>query len=149
MEEVITEVSDKILERLKEQIEEDVFTTPNEWYENTGEFEQAWQWGDVKANVLTISRELAYDPSSMQWNRHKWQHGNRVQSSVESLADILNLAYNNYTAGYTSSLMFGNRHFSHFRRPYFKNFITNMFDNGEIRDMLTNAFSKHGVILVS
>ncbi len=193
-EEAIEAVSEKISTKLQDQIKSDVFTTPNEWYERTGEFEKSFKWGDIKTIITymkdyidipiyfqpyfpkpeetafslgrqlkiitvregvfkwgdikkivsSITKELSYDPSDMSWNPKKWQHGNPNQSAINELADILNLAFNNYTEGYTSDLMFGNRHFSHRRKPYWENFIKRLFDQGELEKMFTEELSKRG-----
>ncbi len=148
MEEIIEIVSDKISKKLQDQIKSDVFTTPNDWYERTGQFEKSWSWGDVKKTITSLTKEFAYDPSVMSWNPNKWQHGNPKQSAVDNLADILNLAFNNYSDGYTSDLKFGGRHFSHLRKPYWENFIKELFDKEGLEKMFTEEFSKRGIIKV-
>jgi hypothetical protein len=148
IEKVFEIVSEKISQRLKAQIYKDVFTEKNTWYERTGDFERSWKWGSVKKSLLTITKELGYDPSDMNWNPKRWEHGNPGRSSVDNLADILNLAFNDYRAGYTSGLMFGNRHFSHFRRPYWENLIESLFDRGELERMFTQEFARYGIVKV-
>jgi len=145
--EVFNTVSDKILEKLKTQIRKDVFTEPNTWYQRTGEFEEAWSWGEIKKSINSITREMSYDAKNMKHDG-KWVHGNPGRSSVENLADILNLAFNNYTEGYTSDLLFGKKHFSHLRRPYWENFIKLLFDQNELEKMLIEEFSKYGIIKI-
>lgn len=149
MEKLVGEALDKatvrILENLKLQIKKDVFTTKNDWYERTGQFEEAWEWTKIKSIGKTIVTEMFYNSSKVKHDG-KWVHGNPKQSSVENLADILNLAYNGYTSGYTSSLMFGQRMFSHFRRPYWKNFIEKMFNENELNRILAEEFKKVGFL---
>jgi len=137
-----------LLQKLKEQIRQDVYTEKNSWYERTGEFEDAWLWSDVTKKVNALVVELSYDPKNMRYTPKDWIHGNPRESAVNNLADILNLAFNNYKAGYTSSLKFGDKHFSHFRRPYWNNFIERLFDKGELDRIITEEFSKHGFIKV-
>jgi len=148
VEKVILHISQDISDRLQAQIEKDVFTTPNEWYERTGEFEKAWKWTNVQKGITTITRELYYDTSEVRWNPDRWEHGNPGESAVDNLADILNLAFNNYAAGYTSDLMFGKRHFSHKRRPYWKNLISTLFDGGELDKMFEAELNKYGLVRV-
>lgn len=145
--EVVKKISVRITNKLREQIELDVFTETNIWYENTGEFEKAWNWGSIVSGINVITREFYYDPQGMRWDKEKWQHGNPKQSAVENLADILNLAYNGYKAGYTSGLKFGNKPFSHRRRPYWENFIKALFDDGELDEMFKEEFALVGITL--
>jgi hypothetical protein len=148
IEKVFEVVSGKVAQKLQQQIRKDVYTEKNSWYERTGDFERSWKWGEVKKNLLTITKEFKYDPTDMNWNPKRWEHGNPGRSAVDNLADILNLAFNNYRAGYTSNMMFGDRHFSHFRRPYWENLIESLFDNGEMERMFTQEFAKYGVVKV-
>lgn len=147
VEKVIAHIADDISRRLKEQIKRDVFTTPNEWYQRTGQFEEAWEWTKVKRSVRQIATELYYNPAGVEYDG-EWQHGNPGRSAADNLADILNLAFNNYQAGYTSSLMFGGRHFSHYRRPYWKNLIQELFDKGTLDVLFEAEFKKYGVVKV-
>lgn len=142
--EAIEKATIRILNKLKEQIHKDVYTEPNLWYERTGEFESAWLWSDVKKSVNSIVAELSYNPKGMKYIGKDWIHGNPGRSAVENLADILNLAFNNYKNGYTSNLKFGGKHFSHFRRPYWNNFIEKMFTDGGLDKILSEEFKKVG-----
>ena len=141
----IERATDRILQKLKDQIKKDVYTEKNDWYIRTGEFESAWMWDKIKVTGKSIVTQMFYDSSKVHHNGN-WVHGNPRKSSVESLADILNLAYNNYSSGYTSSLMFGKRHFSHFRRPYWENFIEKMLDGRELDRILTEEFNAVGFV---
>jgi predicted Holliday junction resolvase-like endonuclease len=146
--EAIKKATARILQKLKEQIQKDVYTEPNLWYERTGDFERAWLWSDVEKKVNSLVTELSYDPRNMRYIPKDWIHGNPGRSAVDNLADILNLAFNNYKDGYTSNLMFGNKHFSHFRRPYWENFIKNMFSNGELEKILSEEFGRVGFVKI-
>jgi hypothetical protein len=148
-EKVIAHIAEDLSKKLQEQIEKDVFTTPNDWYVRTGQFEKAWKWTDVKRLLKTMTTELYYDSSEVVHNPKRWEHGNPYESAVENLADILNLAYNGYKAGYTSSMKFGRRHFSHRRRPYWKNFIEKLLDKGELSKLFEAEFKQYGVVKVS
>lgn len=144
---VILVVSEKLLVKLKEQIKQDVYTEPNTWYERTGEFENAFVWGSIRKGINSITREMSYDSSRVKHDG-KWVHGNPGRSSAENLADILNLAFNSYEPGYTSSLKFGDRYFSHYRRPYWENYIELLFDKNGLEKMFTEEFSKYGIVKI-
>ena len=144
----IENVSDKVLELLRRQIETDVFTTPNTWYERTGQFENAWKWGSIERVVNGLVREMSYDSKSVGYEDGTWTHGNPGQSASENLADILNLAWNGYRDGYTSSLMFGRRHFSHKRKPYWDNFIKKLFDRKELKKMFSEELRSQGLNII-
>lgn len=144
----IESVSKRVSKLLQKQIETDVFTTPNTWYERTGQFENAWEWTPLKRRVSEVVTELFYNPSGVEWDRG-WEHGNPGKSAVKTLPDILNLAGNNYSPGYTSSLIFGNRHFSHFRRPYWDNLIKLLFDKGELQKMLKEELESLGLRIIA
>lgn len=141
----IKNVSEKVLKELLATIRRDVFTEPNLWYERTGQFEKSWVWGQITKSVNSITRELYYDPSGVEYIAKKWQHGNPGQSAVDNLADILNLAFNNYRDGYTSGLKFGGKHFSHKRKPYWENLIKFLFDKGKLESFFVEEFKSRGM----
>jgi len=147
LEGVITAVSDKISKKLQSQIEKDVYTTTNTWYNRTGEFERAWKWKDIKRTVSAMTRELYYDSDSVKWDKENWIHGNPGRSAAENLEDILNLAWTGYRDGYTSSMIWrkDNKPFSHKRRPYWENFVDDLFDGGELDKMFDEAFANSGL----
>ena len=150
IEEVLKAVSGKISEKLQRQIERDVYTTENTWYNRTGEFERAWKWKEIKKTISSMTRELYYDSDSVKWNG-KWVHGNPGREASSNLEDILNLAWGNYpSSGYTSSMLWRSgedKHFSHKRRPYWDNFIKDLFDGGELERLFEEEFSNVGLMV--
>jgi hypothetical protein len=145
LERAINNASVKVSKILLEQIKKDVYTEQNTWYERSGEFENAFTWKNIQRSATGIAKELFYNHYSMQWIPFDWRHGNPERSAVENLADILNLAFKDYQPGYTSGKKFGNRYFSHYRRPYWKNFIERLFEGGEIEKILTEELRSAGL----
>lgn len=132
----------QVLLKLKQRIEEDTLGGHEVlWYTRTGEFERSWEWSDIETILNTLSAELSYRPELMQWNSSLWQHGNPIQNSIQTLADILNVD------GRTSDLMFGGKYFSPERKKYWDNFISKMMDSGELEQMFTKEFKNQGMIV--
>lgn len=142
---VIEHIAADISDRLQRQIETDIFTQDNQWYERTGEFENAWDWTPIRSSITEVTTELFYNSSKVHYHPKEWIHGNPGESAVENLADILNLAFNGYSSGYTSNLMFGERHFSHLRRPYWSNLMKTLFDKGDLDKMFDAELKKYGL----
>lgn len=142
---------------LKKQILEDVYYEdyfPNQMYFDDGgrptgsrhptwEFLNSWDTSPVINRGNEIYAELFFNPKKLSLDTDKWKHGSPISGDArDNLADILDLAFNNYQAGYTSGLMVGDRHMSKFRKPYWENFIKNMFDKGQIEEWFIEELEK-------
>ena len=149
MEAVLKGVSEKIYKLLLERIRTDVYTATNKWYHGgtaspTYEFLHAWEWKPITKSLGKMATELFYNPNNVNYDGSTWKHGNPLEKAVDSLPAILNLEYmenspdnyDNPISGWTSGLMFGDRHFSHFRKPYWSLLLNELFSKKEIEKMI-------------
>lgn len=133
---VINKVSDRIIELLKENIKRYAVNQPSDWYERTGEFENAFIWQDMKVELNGFSRKLIYDPSGMHFDPDTFTHGSPFGGdATATLMDILNVE------GFTSSL---NWKFSH---PYWSITISQLIDGRLIDNWFKEEFRSAGLIL--
>lgn len=158
---VIQNVSDKILEKLQENIKKYVYEYeyfPNKSYYNgskrpTFEFLDAWKWDQIKVSVKDITTELFYDYSGMGYDPDRWLHGSRIGGDARAnLADILNKLV--YLDTYTSSLMLSqitnlgantpDRPFSKARGKYWDITIRELFDQQQITRWFDNELAAFG-----
>lgn len=149
---VIDDITDWLLEKLRKQIKKDVYTKPNSWYaygsgKPTYEFYNAWKWSAKKQQLGGLVTELFFDRSTLTVDEDNWVHGSPIWGSArDTIEDILNLAWNDYKAGYTSDLrifgMAGARHLSHPRRPYWNNFIEEWIESGKLDKRIETALRR-------
>jgi len=144
LQKVIKEITEWLLEGLQTRIKEDVYTTPNTWYvADTGmptlQFYHGWGWSRLEKHLGEYVTKLFLDKSGMDFDEDDWVHGSPISgSAIENIEDILNLAWMGYRDGYTSSLpAYGDysrniRRLSHFRKPYWNNFIDEYFESGKV-----------------
>ena len=167
IEDSINEVSEKIYKtldnnsKLRKIIKRDVYVKPKNAYyaygkkQPTYEFLDAWDWLPAKKDMGKITKELFYNWQKLSVDEENWVHGSFDGDARENLADILNLAFNNYKAGFTSDYRWPPKannpkdpkapHFSKFRQPFWENFVKNLFDEGELDRMFISAFRKRGI----
>jgi hypothetical protein len=145
---VIVEVTNEIMKMLQNRIIEDVYEydpMPRRWYYNktgrpTYEFLRAFQWHDIKSTLTEITKELYYNWPSMNYDPKTYLHGSKTFGDLRhKLADILNVngldSFYNFTARE--------------RRPYWDNFIDQLFsggEGGEINSFFEKALRKYGGI---
>lgn len=103
----------------------------------TGEFENSWNWTDIKRVVNSLVTSLFYNPDLLSHDSPTFLHGSKYSSPEdvrENLMDILN------KEGRSSSLWLS------VSRPqaYFDEFISSMFDDGELDKILTKHFLANG-----
>lgn len=97
---VISNVSDRIIGLLQDNIKKFATAQGSDWYQKTGEFEAAFKWNDIKASLNSISREMIYDWETMTFDPKKFIHGSPWGGDArQNLWDILNVS------GPTSSLL--------------------------------------------
>lgn len=152
-EKVIENVSFKVMQNLTQRINKDVYTTPNSWYLNGSkrpsfEFRDiAWKWKNIQKITNSLTRELFYDWEAMSTDPEGWQHFSNAKGKYHGdsrpyLAAILNELHD---SPYTSSMMFGERHFSHARSKFWDNFIDDLFNNGKLDKYFRSEFAKYGI----
>lgn len=148
IETAIGKTAKRILRILIDQIYKDTFTTPNTWYDRSNDFERAWTLEPIKNVAGRISTLLFFDRGMVKWDGD-WKHGN-PKEPARFLEDILNLAWNDYSPGYTSSMKYrsGGGYFSHKRRPYWENFIKNIFDKGQLSKIMKEELLAVGLKVI-
>lgn len=136
---------------LQNRITRDVYTTKNNWYLNGSKkpsyefLDKPWKWREIDKTITSITKELYYDGGAMSIDPKGWKHFSNVPGWGDSrnyLAAILNELHDD---PYTSSMMWGNRHFSHARRKYWDNFVEDLFDRGKLTKYFDDAFRKHKI----
>jgi hypothetical protein len=108
----------------------------------TTQFENAWVWQTPSISGDMISTQLDYHPEMLEYEASKWQHGNPRRDARDALMEILDVE------GYTSELMFGGKHFSHSRHPYFQNLIRSLFDDGELEKLFLKELRNAGLNII-
>ncbi len=132
---VINNVSMQVLELLKYNINKYAVNQPSDWYQRTGQFEQAFMLEALQQSVLKFSRRLKYDSSDMEFDPDSFTHGSPFGGdATETLVEILN------KEGFTSSL---NWKFSH---PYWDITIKELED-GKLEEMYREEFKKIGLTI--
>jgi uncharacterized phage-associated protein len=146
MEERATEALEKIAGRVLEIFKKDfvrklVYQShgTNKVYKPTYEFEKAWQWTPLKKQVMTLSKEMYYNPIGMTLDRDNFIHGSNFPKSSPSdarknLADILN------KSGKSSSLWVSVSR----PVPYWDVFILAAFQGGMLSKIVNEEFTKVG-----
>lgn len=151
VEEAIREVTKKVLDELRDTIIRDVYVRPypNKIYawrtgQPTFEFLNTWRWSQIEKTAKQITTTLFHDWESMSVDTENggYVHGSWEGDARENLADILNLAFNNYQPGYTSGLKWLS---AKERRPYWKNFVEKMFEGKQLEKWFNEAFAKRGI----
>jgi len=146
-EKIIENVSTKVLDYLRENIEKYVYEygDSNEIYhagsaEATYEFYNSFKWKDIEASVKGISKELFYDYLSMNYDKDTWLHGSDSSKVKKQggdarkfLASILN------AEGKLSSLFLTKP-----RKPYWDITMKELFDNKKIDGWFDIEFAKAG-----
>jgi hypothetical protein len=143
---VIKRVSAVMLNDLKERIWEDTYMPlPNIWYYNdtktpTSQFKNAFKFDDIQQNLNEVVTELFYDWASMSYDPETYLHGSPSGGDMrEQLAEILNV---DGTTGFSSKM----------RKPYWDNFIKEMFDEGGLEKLfdmyMKDEFKKVGLTII-
>jgi hypothetical protein len=137
IEQVINNVSDRVIVLLQENIKRYVLTQESDWYERTGEFINAFRWDQLHASLNNFSRMLFYDPTTMHFDMDKFIHGSPWGGdATDNLADILNVE------GYTSSLQWKLSH------PYWDITIRQLFDGGQLENIFREEFLRVGLHII-
>jgi hypothetical protein len=137
---VMKEVSDDITNALQKRILLDTyqFGGPNKFYfkgtkKPTFEFLHSFKWHNIKKLADGITREMYYDYLSMRFDSYFFLHGSYAQGDMRrKLADALNIT------GIDNGTMGGKE-----RRPFWDNFIKEMFDGDDISYFFHIRFSKY------
>ncbi len=148
-EEVINNVSNKILADLQVRIRDDVylFHGANRMYEMpsakpSGEFIRAFKWDKLQKSSKEITKTLFYDWESMTTNNEpgSYRHIDYItkQDTRSKLAEILNVN------GLDDGLGMGNP-LSVEKRAYWNEFIVNMFLGGDILKYFDQEMGKFGI----
>lgn len=143
MNEVFEEVAKEMLDKLVKRINDEVYgeqPTPLQWYERTHQFRDAWQWTPTIKKMSQVLKTLYFERKDVKHNKDNWQHGNKYQSAVGTIEDILNVAFRGYTAGTTAD----DKPWKH-SKPYWDNFIKEMFDDGWLDDNFRKKFKDKGL----
>ena len=145
VEDVIDEVSNKILARLQWNIMKYTYMFdyfPNKiYFDNTGnptfEFLHAWVRDDIRKAGKSLTRQIFYDYSNMKFDPKKYLHGSPSRGDErEKLAEILNVSGK---PGEWEAKE---------RAPYWKITIEELFGGGLITQMFDDAFRKRGIIRI-
>lgn len=147
-EDVIDNVSTSIVQLLQQIIIRDVYksgdeegSTENWSYYNhsrqpTFQFMMAFMWDDVKKIVHGIARELFYNADSMDFDPDTYLHGDPDLGDLrKDLADILNVD------GIDEQNAWGGK----LRKPYWNNFIDELFGQKKIIQMFDEEFAQFGI----
>ena len=153
---ILEAVSEEVYKKLRERILKDVYTRTNDWYLGGSgtpsyEFLDAWERSPIRASLGGMVTEIFYNSSNVKYDGELWKHGNPKQDASKNMAAILNLEYmsnssddyNTTNSGWASGLMFGDRHFSHFRRPYWSLLMKELFKDGGLEKMIRAELKEH------
>lgn len=103
----------------------------------TYQFEESWEWTEIKRVTDILVTEMWYNPDDMDFDRDSFLHGSKYskpQDVRHNLMDILN------KKGFSSDLWLS------VYRPvaYWEQFIVDLFDRGELHRIITKHFIKQG-----
>jgi hypothetical protein len=137
VEQVINNVSDRVIQLLQDDIKKYAVNQTSDWYEPTNEFMNAFHWDDLKINLNNFSRTLFYDPSTMAtYNPDRFIHGSNIGKWGDErpyLEEVLNVE------GYVSSLHWKLSH------PYWDIFISQVMDGGLLDQWFKIEFASAGL----
>ena len=127
----ISNVSDKVLFQLQEDIKRDVYTHsyfPNRYYVGgsgipTFDFLRAWKWNQMKTDITSVVKELFYDYFNMLYDPENFIHGNRNFDRREELADDLNVSGPALHQDFSTKKE---------RAPLWSNLLYEMFPEGQL-----------------
>lgn len=149
IERALERVTDRMIEKLRKRIDEDVYTNDgkNKWYVDgfghpTYQFKWAWEWTTIKKSMKQITTELFYNDRKVSYIGESWVHGNPYQSAVETLPDILNMAFRNYQHGTTSE-----KKPWKYGKPYWDNFIKETIDSGWFDKTFKEEMKREGIVV--
>jgi hypothetical protein len=141
LKEALVEVGEKVNNRMRYYIEQDVYVGHNEVYKNTYQFLNA-----VTTSLPTIIRDsvsvkVYIDPNKMQSDPENYTHGSPKWSPNdirEYLPEIL--AFN------TSGNLFGANQWWHNRDNYFYDTLNSLAKGGELRVWFMAALRARGIM---
>lgn len=146
--EVLEATADEVLEIFKrDYITKYVYEShmPNVKYHNktrkpTYEFRDAWDWTEIKKTLMTLSREMWFDPSKLSFDESTFLHGSRYSTPEdvrENLMDILN------KTGRSSRLWLSSTAI----RPiaYWNKFLDDFISGGQLERILSKHFALRGI----
>ncbi len=83
-------ITKEVLKLFKEEyIDKIAYIKNPQQYERTGEFREAWDFTEIKKQIMTLSTELWYDPSKLKtFNVEKYQHGS-IYSTPNDVRETL------------------------------------------------------------
>jgi hypothetical protein len=145
---VISEVSDKCLDSLRDHIWTDTYlehAPMNKIYFDgsglaTGEFFNSWELGAIVKSMPAITRELFQNWESMTFNRDKFLHGSKYSNPNDVREDLANIL--NRNADPSSSLWIAVK-----IKPFWDLWLNDLFVNRELDTWFKEALQTRGVVI--
>jgi hypothetical protein len=142
--EAIESITIEVLNLFKTYVYKHVYTSHGSnaiYHDGSGlptyEFMEAWQWSEIRKQLDVISTQMWFNPGRMDFDMDTFKHGSKYSTPPDaraSLMDILN------KTGYSSSLWLSVSR----KVAYWDEFISDMFDRGELGKIVTRHFLSKG-----
>ena len=145
LQDVIKEVADKINDKLRVRIDEDVYINRNNYYvggskKPTYEFRESVTTSNIEIDKNIVSTEIFHDSEKMSFRPDDFVHGSRYWKHGDDIREYLPKIINDGLSG----SLFGSGWWQE-ERPYFTNTLKELENSGLIRKWFLEAMRKRGL----
>lgn len=145
LKDVIQEVAEKINDKLRSRIDEDVYVNRNSYYHDksrqpTYQFRESVTTDEVKVDGKEVSTKVYHDANKMELNVDTFLHGSRYWEHGEDVRELLPKIINDGLSGN----LFGANQWWQEPRPYWTNTIKELESQGLIKKWFKEAMRKRG-----